>query len=260
MPIVVHDLHYLLAQEDKGRGKGVDDKRAKEALEKIIDEELARQRAVALGLADNAEYQRKLGFMEAPVNDFKRSELTKLHFKEEVTDKSAVDEAEARGEFDANRDHYQTEVHVSQILVRNNDEKIKRLKSELDAGQKFDDVAATLFQANLPGNTRAPWDLGFLRWYQMPPVWSDALQGMKAGDVSEILHGPNGRAWIIKLVERKNDDALRFEEIKPELIKTLRAAKAAKLRAQIAQQLRSDAKIVYVQEPGAMPPPPDTDE
>lgn len=260
VPIGVNDLHYILAQEDKGRGKGVGDKRAKEVLEEIIDKELARQRAEALGLAADADYQRKLRFMQAPVDDFKRKELAKLQFQKEVTEKATVDEAEARKDFEANRARYQTESHVAQILVRNNDDKIRKLKKELDAGKPFDDVAATLFQPNLPPGQRSPWDLGLLRWHQMPPLWNDTLAGMKEGDVSEILQGPNGRTWIIKLVKRNNNASLTFEDMKPELIKSLQAAKAAKLSSGAKEHLRSKAAIVYVRQPGAMPPPPETDE
>ena len=260
VPIRVPDLHFILAREDRGRGRGADAAKAKAALEKIIERELTRQQAEAMQLDQSPDYLRKLRFMEAPLNDFKRTTLTEMYFRKEIAEKSKVDDAEARKYFDDNSARFKTEVQVFQIMVRNDDAKITEMKKELDEGAPFEEVAAKLFPAELPKSDRVPWDLGLLRWNQVPPPWQDALAKMKEGDVSEILHGAKKRAWIIKLVKRQVNDAITFDQVKTELIETLQAEKVDGLGQKIAKELRSKASIVYVREPGEMPPPPEPED
>ena len=117
VPIRIADLHYVLAREGRGPGGGVSKAKAKEVLDRLVEQELARQQAELRGLHRDPEYLRKLRFMEAPVNDFKRSELRDLLYRQEVGAKAKVDEAAARKHFDDNAEHFKTEVRLFQILV-----------------------------------------------------------------------------------------------------------------------------------------------
>ena len=256
VPIRVPDLHYVLAKERGARAEGTDEQRAKATLEKIIDQELARQQAHAKGLDTDPDYLKKLRFMQAPLNDFERKELTDAFFHAEAA-KVKVSDAEARKYFEDNRARFQTEVNVWQILIRNDEEKIRRLKEEIDGGTPFEKVAASLFPTDQPPGTRSPWDVGLLRWNQVPQPWVDALDKMKEGEVSGILHGPKNRTWIIKLNKRQQNESITFEQVRPDLIKVLQETKAAEATEKAAKALRSDSKIVYVRPPGAMPAPRD---
>jgi peptidyl-prolyl cis-trans isomerase C len=260
VPVLVPDLHYVLAREDRGRARGADAAKAKAALEKLIDQELTRQQAVAMGLDTHPDYLRKLRFMEAPLNDFKRTTLTEAFYQKQVAEKSKVDDAEAREYFEKNSDLFKTEVHVLQILVRNDDTKIGELKQELDRGAPFARVAAKLFPADLGPSDKPPWDLGWLRYNQVPLAWREALETMKEGEVSEILRGPKNRAWIISLVERRKNDTLGYDQVKAEVVEMLQNQKLANLGERTLRELRSQAKIEYLREPGAMPAPPEPED
>jgi EpsD family peptidyl-prolyl cis-trans isomerase len=258
VPIRISDVHFVLSQQKRGRG--ADAKTVKATLEQIIDQELARQQAERAKLDRDPEYLRKLRFMEAPVNDFKRTELAKALAKQEVDGRLEVSEADARRFFDQDPARFQTKVHVCQILVRNKPERIRAMKQDIDAGTPFEEVAARPFPATMAKKHPPPWDLGVLRLDQVPESWVEPLEKMKPGEVSDILSGPRGRQWIIKLVARERDASITFEQVKPGLLEILRGEQRRKLRTEVEKQRRDQAKIVYVREPGAMRRAPGLDQ
>lgn len=259
VPIRVADVHYVLAKENRGRSRGADAMVVKATLEKVIAQELARQQAVAEGLDRNEAYQRKLYFMEAPAKDFARSELAEA-LETKAAAEAAPDDTEARAYFDANAERYRTEVHLLQLLVRGDRDRIEALKGQLDGGTPFAEVAATLFPHGLPGEGRPPWDLGFLALEAVPGEWQGALSALKPGEVSGIIDGPKERAWILKLVERRVDESLDFDRARDAVLRDLSREKNRAAHAHLEQSLRARADIVYVDPPEAMPAAPDGDE
>lgn len=259
VPIRVSDLHYVLARERGPAGKAVDKARAAAVLDEIIAQEIARQRAEKMGLDDDPEYLRRLRFMQAPVNDFERSALTDAFYKAEA-DKAKVSEDEARRHFEQHKERYQTEVRVHQILIRDDEQKVQDLKARLDGGAAFEQVASTLFPDAVAAGAKPPWEVGPLRWNQVPEYWVGTLEGMKQGEVSDIVRGPRNRAWILKLVERKRNEDITFDKARADLIRTLQRDKVAALRKQTEERLRKEAEVVYVRDPGSMPPPPEPED
>lgn len=258
-PIRVADLHFTLARADRGKGKGAEEARAKAALEKIIDEELARQRAKELGLDRTPEYLRRLRFMEAPLKDFQRYALSEALIEQEILGKAKPSEKEARAYFEGNRERFATRFLLQQILVRGNETKVQALKASLDAGKSFDEVAAGLFSRGLEPGKR-PWTLNELPWSKIPEPWQRSLETMKEGETSEILRGPKARAWIIKVLKRRIDASLTFEEARTEVIAFLTAARIETLGKTMTQELREGASVNYLRSPRDMPPPPEHDE
>ena len=61
----------------------------------------------------------------------------------------------------------------------------------------------------------------------------------------QFLIYSEGRVWIIKLVERRENPGITFESVKAPLLDSLRAAKIEKLREQAEHELRAKAKITY---------------
>jgi len=250
VPIRVSDVHFVLSREKRGRG--ADAATVKETLEQIIDQELARQQAEAAKLDRDSEYLRKLRFMEAPVNDFKRTELAKALRKQEVDAKIAVTDADARRFFEQNAARFQTKVHVYQILVRNKPKRIRKMKQDIAAGTSFEEVAARPFPEAMAKKVPPPWDLGFLRLDQVPESWHEALEKLKPGEVSDILRGPKGRQWIIKLVAKERDESITFDQVKPVIVEMLRGEQRRTLRTAAEKARRDHAKIVYGRKPEPM--------
>jgi peptidyl-prolyl cis-trans isomerase C len=219
----------------------------KNVLEVIIRRELIYQRAVELGLDANPRYQERLRQMEAQINAFKRAELSDLFFRHEIVGRAKVSEAEAREYFAENAARIRTEFHVWQIL-RRKEGSIEQVRNDLEQGRSFEEVAGRQLP-KLPKTGRAPWDLGYLRWKQVPKSWRDVVYDLKKGEVSGVIRGPNNRFWILKLIDKREDPDITFESSKPTIMEVLKNAKIEKLREKTDPDLRAKASIVYSKGP-----------
>jgi parvulin-like peptidyl-prolyl isomerase len=243
-PITEADVRLALSVG--GHSKDIPSEHRKNVLGVIVRRELIRQRAVALRLDVNPTYQEKLRRMEARINAFKRQELSELFWRETAR-KVEVSEAEAKKYFAENAARIRTDLHVWQILLRK--EGLAELAlNDLQQGKPFEEVAGRRFP-KMPKTARAPWDLGHLKWKQVPKSWRNVVYDMKKGEVSSVIRGPNNRFWIIKLIDKRENPDITLESIKPTIMEVLKNAKIEDLRAQIDRDLRAKATIVYSNRP-----------
>ncbi len=223
--------------------------RARQALEAAIDEELAAQQARALGLEANPDFQAELRAKKAAVEAFERKGLADLYYLQATRDAGNVGDDEASAWFDANATHIRTQLHVWQILVRD-ETTIRALGAEIDAGTPFEQVAAHRFEGVPTGDT-TPWDTGWLRWNQVPEPWREVVYDLEPGMTSHILMGPNKRYWLIKLIERKEDPTITFETEKDSIIAVLREQSSERAHKKADKELRANARITYLPPPAA---------
>jgi len=216
----------------------------------IVQQEVAAQRAQALGLTADGDYQRELAQREAELSAWKRKKLAALFFRQEVQAKAVVSDQEVQRYFEANQERIETELHLRQIFTRDV-ARIEAAYAKLQAGAAFEDVA----RQNLPPVRvgEAPWDLGFQRWSQMPDAWVDVAYGLAEGRHSGVIKGPNQRYWILELVAKRKTD-LRFEQMREPVRRVLQGLKLAELRKAVDADLIEHAKIVY-SEPATAPAP-----
>jgi len=217
----------------------------------VVQKELAAQRAVALGLDQDPEYQAQLRQQQAQLAAWKRKQLAALFFRHELQSKAVVGDDEVRAYFDANRERIGTELHLLQIFLRD-PTRIEAAKKALDAGRAFADVA----RDQTPGipERSTPWDLGFQRFAQMPPAWLDVVYGLKRGQRSGVIKGPNERFWIVELVDERKVE-LGFDEVRDALRAQLQSQKLDALRRAVDSELITGAKVVYAK--SALPAPAD---
>jgi hypothetical protein len=105
----------------------------------------------------------------------------------------------------------------------------------------FDDVARAQFPS-LPAGVRAPWQLDFLSWQQVPAAWWPALDALEPGQVSGVVAGPNERWWVLRLDERRPSQATP-EAVRAALTAVLRAQRLEATRNQSTSDLRARAVI-----------------
>ncbi len=244
IPIGAADIRFALSSG--GHNNAVPPEHSKNILEVIIRRELIYQRAVELGLVANPRYQEKLRRMQAQINAFKRKDLSELFWRE-IAGRVVISEADAKKYFAENAARIRTELHVWQIL-RRRESLINRALNNLGHGTSFEEVARRQFP-KLPKTGREPWDLGYLRWKQVPKAWRNVVYDLKKGEVSSVLRGPNNRFWIIKLIDKRENPDVTFESIKPTIMEVLKNAKIEELREKIDRDLRAKASIVYVKAP-----------
>ncbi len=243
-PIVEADVDLALRG---GHDNGAVARRRSGVLENIIQQELARQRAVELGLDADSRYQAELHRMETQLNAFRRRGLSELYFRHEAARHAEVSDAEAKEFFEENSARIRTEFHIRQILVRK-EERIEQALMEIKQEASFEEVARKQFP-NLPKTAGEPWDLGYLRWTQVPKAWRSVVYGLKDGEVSGVIRGPNHRFWIIQLIDKREDPQITFESVKPIIVRYLKNSKIEALQESTYRDLRASARIVYAKTP-----------
>ncbi len=213
-------------------------------LETVIRDELVYQRAVELGLDRDPEYMKKLQEMEAGIAAFKRREMLELFNRRELAAKAAVSDDEAKAYFEKHAGDVKSEYHVMQILISRDETAARATKAEIAKGASFEEVAKKRFPG-LPETVKPPWDLGYLKWNQIPEAWWGVIFQMKPGQVSDVIAGEQGRFWILKLVDRREVQGASFEQVKPRIVSVLERQKLEKARTAILEELRKKADVVY---------------
>lgn len=246
-PITELDLFYALRRSRGHRAKATPESR-EDVLESIILQELIYQKAVDLGLDTDPKYQEEMRRVEVQVNAFKRKKLADAFFRREIANKAEVSNAEAQEYFAANTARIRTEVNVWQIL-RRKESLVEQDLNDLKHGISFAEIAKKQYP-KLPKTGRQPWDLGYLRWNQVPAAWQNVVYDLKKGETSDIIRGPNQRFWIIQLIDKREKPDLTYEDVKPAIMAILRDEKIQQLRDRTQRELRDKARIVYSKRAG----------
>jgi EpsD family peptidyl-prolyl cis-trans isomerase len=240
VPITEYDLKQILRRVPTG--EGMHPEVSHNMLQTLVRDEIIYQKSLELGLDKNPEYRRKLHEVEAQLRAFQRQEMS-ARYLAYVRSKAEVTDAEAQAYFEKNAKLIQTRYHVWQILYRGKDSQIAKDHQDLKSGMPFEKVALRRFP-NLPKEVKAPWDIGYLHWSQIPQPWQDIVDRMTPGQVSDIIKGPNDRFWVIKLVDKTVDPKITFATEKERIVEVLRKQKADKLSDDMLNEMRAKAEIV----------------
>jgi parvulin-like peptidyl-prolyl isomerase len=212
-------------------------------LQTVVREELIYQKALQLGLDREEEYRLQIDDLEAQLRAFRRKEMA-ARFRRHMQQRAGVTEAEARAHFDENAETIRTRFHVLQLFSKGKQAEMARDVQELASGTTFEEVAARRFPG-VESSGKGPWDLGELRWYQLPPAWRGVVDRMEPGQVSDVIKGENDRYWVIKLVSRTIDPGITFETERERIVDVLRQQKAADLYASTLGEMKGRALVVY---------------
>ena len=242
VPIGKEDVRFESKNKRGHKGDKIPTQ-AKNILEGIIKDELVYQRAIKIGLDADPKYQKELRKIEAQLNSFKRKELAKIFYRKQIVKKVEVSEAEAREYYEKNVAWMKNEIHVWQILRRNS-RKIEEDLKNLSSGASFEEIARKRFPT-LPTTGRRPWDMGYLRWQQVPKAWREVLSTLSPGTTSGIISGPNRRFWIIKLIDNRENQELTFEDARPAIIEIIRSEKIEALRKRTHREIKENAQIIF---------------
>jgi hypothetical protein len=213
----------------------------REVLQTVILDELAYQKAVALGLDADPGYQARLDDLEAQVRTFRRQELAG-RLRAWAQARATVPDAEARAWFDRNAALVRTRFRVHQIFYRGRATEILGDQADLRAGKRFDEVAWRRFP-DAPREGRAPWDLGELEWFQLPPAWRGIVDRLEPGQVSDVIK-EGDRAWIVRLAGTRADPTITFETAREHIVQLLGRPRAEELLRSTLAEEQARASVV----------------
>lgn len=241
VPITEYDVKRNIKRV--AHGEKVTPEATQDILQTLVRNELIYQQSIELGLDNNQEYRRKLSEVDAQFRDYKKQEISNL-YREYIKNKAAVTDSEAKEYFEKNSKRIQTKFHVWQIYYRGEEARIAEDYKELKSGKSFEKVASKRFP-NLPKEMKAPWDLGYLYWSQIPAFWQGSIDRLEPGKVSDIIKGPNERFWVIKLVDKMVDPKITFATEKERIVEVLRKQKTDELSETMLSRMRTKSKIIF---------------
>ena len=249
----------------------------KNVLEGLIDGEVLYQTSVKQGIAiDDAAVSKKMSDFKsqfATDEEFQKA-LTSLNTTEEelqarlkrnmaiqellnkeVEDKVKVDDQKAKAFYDANVDKFKQpeQVKASHILITvkadadqaTKDEALKKIKSIQEKIKKGEDFAALAKEYSQgPSNVRGG-DLGYFIRGQMVKPFEDAAFSLKPGEVSDVVETQFGY-HLIKVIDKKPESTVSFDEIKPKLLEFLKKQEMEKAMDAYIDNLKKDADITRV--------------
>ena len=80
-----------------------------------------------------------------------------------------------------------------QLFTRDKDE-TERMVAEIKKGMPFGAAYEALMPKLPEGQT--PWDLGWVRWQQVPIQWQGVVDKLAVGATSDVIAGPKGTGKI----------------------------------------------------------------
>lgn len=217
-----------------------------EALSRVIEDEVLAQYAASTGIDRDPTFRAELARAEASFRAWRRSQLVALVDRAQSNDQQ-ITEAEARSWYESHQARARSEVRVAQVLVRD-EASAAALLRELRSGTPFEDIA----RRSAPPSTDPadhPWEIGPLRWQQLPDPWRGPLDALQIGQTTDVIRGPNHRFWILKLLERHENPALTFEATKDTIMQVLREERATAARARLRETLRRAARVTITPRP-----------
>ncbi len=136
------------------------------------------------------------------------------------------------------------EVHARHVLIRvprdaDDDTKAKartridEVKAKLDGGADFATIAKEYSED--PGSKDRGGDLGFFPRGRMVGAFDDAAFSLKAGEISDVVESPFGFN-IIKVEEVREERQKPIEEVREEIVATLKKATASEKAKEAAAQ------------------------
>jgi parvulin-like peptidyl-prolyl isomerase len=238
-PITKTDVDFWLLG---GHGQKVTPELRQQALEQRIEIELMYQRGLELGLDKDKKYRAMIQGQAIKLEAAKRKEMARRVANLEIAAKLEITDQDTRAYFDQHKDTLTSEFHLAALTFPGPQAAEAALK-DLQAGKPFESLAPKT-SAAAPKGSKPGWDLGFLKYNQMPAEWTEAVSGLQPGQLSGIVHGQRTGIRILKLIERRPDPNATFDSLKGVIMNRLRDKLAQQKSQEYIQQLKAKATIV----------------
>ena len=235
----------LLYQESKKEGIKIDQKAIDERLEqwkKQFPNEEAYKKAMST--ANLSVPQMK--------EDIQKGMTIEKFIVERFVDKTTIPEKEIKAYYESHLNLFKQpeQVKASHILIKvepkakesEKEDALKKIRDVQKKQVKGDDFAKLAKEYSQgPSNVKGG-DLGYFKRGQMVPAFEEVAFKLKPGEVSDIVKTRFGY-HLIKVVDKKPESTIPYEEIKDRLGQYLKQEKVQKEIKQLVEKLRKDAKV-----------------
>lgn len=229
-PITEADLALAEAELDQQFAQLPEEQRRAAAMTAIVEIRLMSQRAEADGIADTAEFQRRMELLRQRALHAAYIEST---IAAEVTDEVLRERYDREiGNLDLSE-----EVRARHIIVES-EEEAAAIIAELDEGGDFEELAREHSQ---DGAAQRGGDLGYFSQGQMVPEFEAVVFDMEVDSyTSEPVQTQFG--WhVIQLVDRREQEPPAYEQVEQQL----RSLVLRERYFQAVQDLREEAEIDF---------------
>jgi peptidyl-prolyl cis-trans isomerase C len=222
----------LLAQAQRG-GQQVTPELTAQAREQVVLREIFVQEATRKGMAASPEVAAQMALARESI--LIRELFEDYRKKNPVSDEAAMTEynkfkAQSTG----------TEFRARHILVEKEDE-AKALIAQIKGGAKFDELAKK--SSKDPGSGQNGGDLDWANADSYVPEFSQALKGLKKGEMTQAPVKTQFGYHIILLEDTREAQFPSLEEVKPRIQQGLSQQRLAKFRDDIKSKAKTDYKF-----------------
>jgi peptidyl-prolyl cis-trans isomerase C len=235
----------LLYQESRRSGVTID--------AGAVDQQVAQMRE---RFASQTDFQNALTKMNLSLPELRsqieRSLAVQRLLDEQILQKITITGEESKAFFDNNPNYFKQpeQVRASHILIKVDPKadaaELKKARQKIEAIQerlRADEDFAGLAQELSEGPSAAKGgDLGFFDRQQMVKPFADAAFALKPGEVSDVVQTRFGY-HLIKVVDRKPESKLAYEDIRERLEESLKKQQAENKLAVYLQSLQEKATI-----------------
>jgi len=207
--------------------------------DRLVERELFVETATKSGVDKDPEY---IEMLKTTKDDLMVNQWMKKQF-----DESVVSDSDAKTYYEKNKEKYKTpeQVRASHILVKsesNATEIINELKPLHgdDLKKKFAELAKS--KSTGPSGKNGG-DLGYFGKTQMVKPFSDAAFALKVGEITQKPVKTQFGYHIIYLTDKKPASTKSFEEVKPQILATLKQDQFRKNIEKKLKELKGSAKI-----------------
>jgi peptidyl-prolyl cis-trans isomerase C len=246
----------------------------KSLTERLVQQELLYQESRRIGIAidtgavdkqvaqmqerfaSQAEFQNALAKMDLSLKELRsqieRNLAVQRLLDEQILQKVTVTGEESKAFYEDNPNYFKQpeQVRASHILIKVDPkadaaelkkarQKIEAVQERLRADEDFAELARELSEG--PSAAQGG-DLGFFDRRQMVKPFADAAFALKPGEVSDVVQTRFGY-HLIKVVDRKPESKLAYDEIRERLEESLKQQKAEKQLAVYLENLQQKATI-----------------
>lgn len=240
------DVKFALRGRIKG-DEGPTPEQEKATLESLISKELAAQKALTLGMERDPTIAEDMAAIEVQRHGMRREKLAEVYYRRQVAEKSQPSDADLKALWERDKAMIQSEYYIEQLFSRR-EAQIKEAQAAVTQGASFGEAYVKVFGAP-PAPEAKPWDLGYLKYNQMPQQWRAVVPTLALGEASQLLSGPNNRFWLIRVVQKRSNAEMGFEQAKPMLLEELAGQARDAVRAKLDQDLLAGARIERVVAP-----------